>query len=408
MTAPARSISPTRADLEALATGRSTSLFARDVEAHRGELSDRVGGARVAIVGAAGSIGRAFVDVLLPFEPRAVTLLDLDENGLVEIVRDLRSTERPFVPFELAALPIGLGSPECERYLRESAPFDYVVNLAAMKHVRSEKDVYSLMRMVETNVAGLDRLLDIVAGRARSVFSVSSDKAVRPANLMGATKGLMEQVLLRHSRRQSVSTARFANVAFSNGSLPAGFLMRLEKRQPIAAPRDVERYFLSHEEAGQLCLLAALLGRSGDVYLPRPERLARVTLDELARRVLGRFGYEAEPCDSAEEARARVEYLAAEGRWPCHFTESDTTGEKPVEEFHTEDDRIGGSRYDAIAVLERRPDDVDLDALGRFLAFAERAKREPGVSKEDYVREMRRAVPSLTHDERHRSLDEKM
>lgn len=395
-------------DVESLATRREGSLFVADVEKNRDVLTESLAGCRIAIVGAAGSIGRAVLGSLLPFGPRSVALLDLDENGLVEIVRDLRSMRSARVPRELEVLPIGLGSRECQRYFEESLPFDYIVNLAAMKHVRSEKDVYSLARMIDTNVAALESLLSELPYACRKVFSVSSDKAVRPANLMGASKRIMEGVLLRHSGHQAVSTARFANVAFSNGSLPAGFLMRLQKRQPLAAPTDVERHFLSHEEAGQLCLLSVVCAANREVYVPKREGLTAVLMDDLAASLLRSMGYEPYRCASEQEARERVEELIARRKWPCHFAPSDTTGEKPVEEFSEGCEIVDCDRYQQIGVIEGGAGSLDAGALNGFLEFVRRAGGDARVSKRDYVREVQRVVPTLQHEELDRSLDEKM
>jgi nucleoside-diphosphate-sugar epimerase len=392
---------------EPLATGRTGSLFAPDLERCRPQLRERLEARRVAVIGAAGSIGSAVVRALLEHAPGALVLFDLDENELVETIRDLRSSAGLALPGELAALPIGLGSAELRRYFAESEPFDYILNLSALKHVRSEKDVFSLMRMIDTNVLFVDGFVADLPRPCGRFFSVSSDKAVNPASLMGATKMVMEKVLLLRSGRQPFSTARFANVAFSRGSLPRGFLARVEKRQPLAAPLDVRRYFISHEEAGQLCLLACVLGGNGDVFFPKLASLIEKSLPEIAGATLRRLGYEPFECGSENEAKARVEELARRGLWPCYFAPSDTTGEKPLEEFHREGEAVDLDRFATIGVVRQSAADLDREAVERFLAFAREA-RERWVAKEDYVRELRRVVPTLRHVELGRSLDAKI
>ncbi len=393
---------------ERAATGRELSLFAADIEDNRDTLLERLQGRRVAIIGAAGSIASSVVKSLLQFSPRSLMLFDLNENGLVEIVRDLRSSREFDVPDEFAELPIGLGSSEFIRYFQESEPFDYIFNLSAMKHVRSEKDVYCLMRMVDTNVLFLDEFLQELPRPAVNFFSVSSDKAVNPANLMGASKMVMEKVLLLRSERQPFSTARFANVAFSNGSLPFGFLMRIQKRQPLAGPKDVKRYFISHEEAGQLCILGCVLGENADVFFPKLGNLQERTFFEIAAKTLNEFGYEAYECSSEDEARSRINELLPKKKWPCYFAASDTTGEKVLEEFHGPEDMLNLDRFNAVGIIQQSPDSVDPTVIEGFLEFARDAKRRRGIKKEDYVAEFQKVIPSLYHVEKGKVLDEKM
>ena len=257
-------------EYEALATGRAGSLFQRDIDQNRPALSSGLANRSVVVIGAAGSIGSAAVRNILAFHPAVLALIDLNENNLVELVRDLRSSIDVTLPQRFFALPIGLGSAECRRFFAEAPPFDYLFNLCAVKHVRSETSVFSLMRMIDTNILFLDELLQSLPAARTKLFSVSTDKAANPASMMGASKRMMEMVLLGHSERQPFSTARFANVAFSDGSLPFAFIKRLEKRQPIAAPNDVKRFFMSHQEAGQLCLLSGILGKNRAAFFPRP------------------------------------------------------------------------------------------------------------------------------------------
>jgi FlaA1/EpsC-like NDP-sugar epimerase len=384
-------------------------MFATDLAAHRGDLQQALSGARIVVVGAAGSIGSAVVRQLVEYPLGTLVLADLSENDLVELVRDLRSSPDVQLPEDFAARPIGLGNPEFDRSLASyGSGFDYFFNLAALKHVRSEKDVYSLTRMVDTNVLFLNELLGKTPCAIKKLFSVSSDKAVAPSNLMGATKMVMEQVLLLNSPRRAFSSARFANVAFSQGSLPHGFLHRMAKRQPLAAPSDIKRYFISHEEAGQLCLLAAVMGHNGDVFFPRlREELHERSFADIARGLLALHEYTPVECATAENARESCEKLIAKGEWPCHFAPSDTTGEKPFEEFVAPDDQPDLERFQAVGVIPRSPEQVDRPALEAFLQWAYGA-RQHGATKAEYVEQLKNVVPTLRHEELDRNLDQKM
>lgn len=387
---------------------RTTPLFGEDVSDHRADLEERVHGARVLVVGAAGSIGSAFVHQLVPLSPSSLHLVDVGENNLVELVRDLRSGPID-VPRDFRALPVPMGGPELAGFLSSERSYDFVINFAAVKHVRSEKDPFSLMYMVYTNVGCLRELVEAATSvGSPHVFSVSSDKAVNPENAMGASKALMERLLLAYADRVPVSSARFANVAFSDGSLLYGFERRLEKGQPIAAPVDVRRYFISHEEAGQLCLLAAFLGGNREIFVPRldPE-IHLLTFAEIAELFLDLRELRPFPCASEEEARSRaVSGDVPSGTWPCFFFESDTTGEKMVEEFVAADEHVDWGRFSAVGVVSanvREP--RELLALVDSLA----EMRSGGAwTKEDVLGVLRRAVPELRHEDRGRSLDERM
>jgi len=410
---------------EHIITGRTESLFADDIRANAGALSEALSGKRIAVVGAAGSIGSAVVKTLLRFAPGALALIDLSENNLVELVRDFRSTDGLRLPTEFATLPIGLGSVEFARYFAETKPFDYFLNLSAIKHVRTERDVYCLVRMIDTNVLFLHEFLSRNPYRFKKVFSVSSDKATNPANLMGATKMIMEKALLARSDVQPFSTARFANVAFSDGSLPFGFLQRIAKRQPLSAPNDVRRYFISHQEAGELCVLSCGLGDNRDVFFPNlAQGRDEKTFADIARELLAELGYQSMECASEEEAK----WGRGDGRWgtgeesgemedgpasssrkpwPCYFFKSDTTGEKEFEEFFARGERIVLDRFKRVGVVQQ---DKGSDAvlLEKFFGFFRAAKGDPRVDKTQYVREIKKLVPTLRHQETGKNLDQKM
>ena len=392
-----------------LVTGRRESLLAADVRTHAAELEERLRGRRVAVIGAAGSIGSGVVESLLPWRPECLVLIDLNENELVEIVRDLRSRPQGILPKELATLPLGLGSWELDRYFSETQPFDFIFNLCALKHVRSEKDIFSIARMLETNVIFLHRLMSNYIPQTAKFFSVSSDKAANPSNLLGASKLLMEMVLASHSLEHRASSARFANVAFSSGSLLHGFLRRIEKKQPLSGPSDVRRFFISHEEAAHLCLLSGILGESGDVLIPNldPESHQR-TFPEIATAMLADIGYEPMFCDSETEAKARISEGLADGRWPCVFLPSDTSGEKIVEEVHTEREQVDFERFQGAGVLQRSFCEGDRRVVDRVVELVERLRMDPTVTKGDVIKALSELLPTFQHLEKGRSLDQKM
>jgi FlaA1/EpsC-like NDP-sugar epimerase len=389
--------------------GRSTSLFDADLREHGDEVKQRFSGSRVMVIGAAGSIGSAVVRQMISHGPAMLALVDPNENGLVEVVREARSG-RLEAPPDFRTHAVELGSSEFEHLLRDTGPLDFVLNLAALKHVRSERDPFTLMRMLETNVIGLDTALELLARTGvRKVFSVSSDKAVNPTSLMGASKRWMERVLVAHSARIPSSSARFANVAFSAGSLLEGFLFRLRKRQPIAAPRDVRRFFMSESEAAELCVLSAALGATNEIYVPRlSEAEHAVTLESVARKVLHHAGLEAIECSSEEEARhSALLTQAAPSRWPCYFGESDTSGEKEVEELVGSRETADRTRYRTITVVRQSAAD-DSTGLREARLELERIRRQDSWDKSAIVAAVQKAVPEFRHLERGKSLDGKM
>lgn len=391
---------------EAMATGREGSLFDHLVERHQSQCADFLNNRRIAVVGAAGSIGASVVRNLLRFRPAAISLIDISENNLVELTRELRSDASIELPANFEVLPIALGSIEFDRYFAESEPFDYFMNLSAMKHVRSEKNIYSLIRMLDTNVLFLHQFLASVPYKFKKVFSVSSDKGTNPANAMGASKLVMEQVLQYHTDKFPFATARFANVAFSDGSLPFGFLRRIEKEQPLAGPQGIRRYFISHEEAGQLCLLAFVLGEN-EIFFPNlEEKLNERDFYAIANAVLAEYGYQ--PVEYADEAQAKRDLpdLVRQGKWPCCFSPSDTSGEKPFEEFFAADESVDLDRLGDIGVI--REVKTDRARLEEFFQFLVDGKTNKSLRKEDYIEQLKSVVPNLEHIERQKSLDEKM
>lgn len=395
-------------ELVALITGRRTTLFAEDLEVHGQLLRECVRESRILVIGAAGSVGSAFVRQVVPFGPKGLVLVDIDENNLADLVRDLRSGNWS-LPTDFSTSVVAMNGAGFDRFIDAYGPFEIVLNFAALKHVRSERDPFSLMRMIEANVFAVEDLLRMGSSRlAPRFFAVSSDKAVMPTSLMGATKTWMERVLSSGPADIVCTTARFANVAFSAGSLSKAFLDRLAQRQPLAAPQNISRFFISEAEAGQLCLLAAFLGEAGEVFVPRLDaEHCAIRFDEIARRVLAYYNLDCAEFESEAEAKASLSNCDATPRaWPCYFSPADTTGEKPVEEFLGPDEEPILNRFRAIGVVPPRA--VDVASLAEARQAVEAIARSRSWHKEALVDAIRMAVPELGHDERNQSLDDKM
>ncbi|MEO5355183.1 MAG: polysaccharide biosynthesis protein [Magnetococcus sp. XQGC-1] len=397
-------------DLLARILGRSLSLFQADMEQHRQALEAAIVRARILVIGAAGSIGSAFVEQLLPFSPATIHLIDPSENNLVELVRTLRSSDQP-IPDDFRTFAIAMGSREFAHFLASAPPYDAVVNFAALKHVRSERDPFTLMRLLHTNVFALQETLErLLPTPPQRVFSVSSDKAVLPESVMGASKACMESILWHYAEWMNCTSARFANVAFSDGSLLHGFLRRWEKGQPLSAPEDVRRYFISHQEAGQLCLLACFLGENRDLFVPRlhPDEDLH-SFAEIARLFLEAKGYQPIIFHEEEEARAWARTMRRENSrsWPCCFSSSDTGGEKMVEQFFSADERVDFSRYHALGVIPNPPF-TQGRILEETLAWLRRIRRAETWDRQEIISALQQLVPSLPHAHTEKNLDQKM
>ena len=405
-------------------TGRQRSLLQADIEANDAAIRARIAGKRILVTGAAGSIGSATVRQILPYAPALLAGIDLSENTMVELVRDVRSRPDLKAGDALQTTIVDFGSDLGERFIEQVGPFDLALHFAALKHVRSERDVFSLSRMIETNVLNVDRFLGFIKRHSPcDVFAISSDKACRPANLMGACKRLMEEVVFWHGDHAGtllaggsepplprVACTRFANVAFSDGSLLAGYFNRIRKRQPLAGPNDVRRYFITEDEAGQLCLITAALAETQQIVVPRLDPSADLKgFHEIAEIVLDSCGYKPRWYDSDDEARQAVDRDLSEGCYPCCFTPSDTSGEKDVEEFVAPDERVAPSRFEALDVICESPtaDDQILSEVLAGLA-GEVASPDAVGGKARMVELVGRAVHHLKHVETGRSLDQKM
>lgn len=388
--------------------GGRRDLLAADLARREAELSDLVHRARFLVIGGAGSIGQAVTREIFRRGPRLLHVVDISENNMVELVRDIRSS-LGYVGCEFATFAIDAGSDIFEAFVKAGPGYDYVLNLSALKHVRSEKDPWTLMRMVDVNVFNTDRTMRLAAaGGASKYFCVSTDKAANPVNMMGASKRIMEMFLARRSEDLPVSTARFANVAFSDGSLLYGFNRRIEKEQPLAAPNDVRRYFVTPRESGELCLMSCLLGENRDLFFPKVESgLTLITFSEIAERYLRRLGYEPVRCATEDEARARVGELKARQQWPVYFFASDTTGEKDFEEFYTDRETLDMDRFESIGVIVTPPGS-DAALLSRFEARMRELRAAGSWSRADLVDLFGEMLPGFAHKETGKFLDGRM
>ena len=389
--------------------GRTRPLFDADVTAREAELRARIEGARILVIGGAGTIGQAVVRELFKRDPRALHVVDISENNLVEVVRDLRST-LGYGSGDFQTLPLDVGSRYFDAFVESQQPYDYICNLSALKHVRSEKDPYTLMRMLEVNVFNTVKTVRLAAEQgAKKYFAVSTDKAANPVNLMGGSKRIMEKFLHRESANVDVSMARFANVAFSDGSLLHGFTQRIMKHQPISAPNDVKRYFVTPKESGELCMMSAIFGENLDIFFPDQQGELELTrFSDIAIRFLEQAGYEAVQCQTEDEARARVAELIPQKKWPVYFFGSDTTGEKAFEEFFMGNETLDLDTFNGIGVIKNQAA-FDAAVLDQFDAeiSAIRAARGPW-DKTKIVESYLKVLPELSHEEKGKYLDSRM
>lgn len=382
--------------------GRDEPLFSSDMARVDTELKDIINQSKFLVVGGAGSIGSAVVKEIFAREPKALDVVDISENNLVELVRDIRSSYG-YISGEFATYAIDAGS-QIFNKLISSNEYDYVLNLSALKHVRSEKDPYTLMRLIQTNIFNSDEMMK----KSKRYFTVSSDKAANPANMMGASKRIMEMYAFYRSSVTPVSMARFANVAFSDGSLLYGFEQRMRKLQPIVAPNDVRRYFITPKESGELCLISAIYGSNRDIFFPKlDKRLNLIKFSDIAIKYLNAKGYEPYICEDENEARAKAKELAKAKKWACLFSSSDTTGEKDYEEFYTGSEKLDMNRFDTIGVIEN---DVinNAENLEIFKQNIKAMIYDNKFDKDAIMAEFMRVLPEFNHIEKGRYLDGKM
>ena len=389
-------------------TLRSESLFERDILNNKDSLVKGIEGKSVCVIGGAGSIGSSFIKAVLRFRPASLVVVDLNENGLVELTRDLRSTYGQFIPEDYRTYTLNYADPIFARIFREEKGFDIVANFSAHKHVRSEKDKYSVQALIENNDIKAKKLMDLLCEfPPQHFFCVSTDKAANPVNIMGASKRIMEDLVMAYNDIFKVTTARFANVAFSNGSLPDGWLYRLRKKQPLVAPNDVKRYFVSLEESGQICMLACILGRGGEVFFPKLAKEQMLSFTDICDDLLKAEGLIKKQCSNEEEARLIANQISYNtDTYPVVYFESDTTGEKEYEEFYISGEHINLDRFNALGVIVEacnRP----LDEVNNFFNKLE-SMFQADFTKEDVVGAIKEFLPNFVHEEKGKNLDQKM
>jgi len=388
--------------------GRENEIFEKDIKNHQYDLEDKINNSSFLVLGAAGSIGQALSKEIFLRNPKKLHVVDISENNLVELVRDIRSS-MGYIKGEFKTFALDIGSIEFEHYVHNEHSFDYIFNLSALKHVRSESDPYTLMRMINVNIKNTIKSIDFARNLgSKKYFCVSTDKAANPVNMMGASKRIMEMFLMKYSSNIDISTARFANVAFSDGSLLHGFNQRIQKKQPLSAPFDVKRYFVTEKEAGELCLLSGLLGNNREIFFPKlsPE-LNLISFDQIAKKYLDQLNYEPVICSTEEEARKKVVELSKLGKWPCYFFNSDTSGEKDFEEFFMKNEVIDLDRFINIGVIksELEYNKVNLD---NFLTEIEKIKEMNQWDKVELINLFNKTLPNFNHLETNKYLDDKM
>ncbi len=406
-------------------TFRPVSMFAPDIEANKEKLTQEIKGKKVCVIGGAGSIGSSFIKAVLRFEPKSVVVVDLNENGLAELVRDVRSTNGLYVPDEFRCYTLNFADPIFERIFREEKGFDIVANFSAHKHVRSEKDRYSVQALIENNDIKAKKLMDLLTVYPpKHFFCVSTDKAANPVNIMGASKRIMEDLVMAYNKYFKVTTARFANVAFSNGSLPDGWIHRLQKKQPLAAPSDVKRYFVSPEESGQICMLACILGNGGEVFFPKLGEDQMLTFSSICDGFVKANGFEKDPCASDKEAILKASQLDLEGlarrpegesqplnlepvKYPTVYFTSDTTGEKAYEEFYVPGEKIDMQRFAALGVVCQTTRHEMAEVNG-FFEKLEGIFQKEDFTKAQVVEAIKEFIPNFEHEEKGKNLDQKM
>jgi len=388
--------------------GRESELLSHDMALHANELLKIVSSSTFLVIGGAGSIGQAITKEIFKRNPKKLHVVDISENNMVELVRDIRSSYG-YIDGEFQTFALDAGSFEYDAFIHADGHYDYVLNLSALKHVRSEKDLFTLMRMIGVNIINTEKtLIQSIANNAKKYFCVSTDKATNPVNMMGASKRIMEMFLMRRSLDIKISTARFANVAFSDGSLLYGFNQRIQKRQPIVAPKDIKRYFVTPQESGELCLMSCIFGENRDIFFPKlNDNLHLISFAEIAAKYLSLIGYEPYLCSSEDEARKLVETIPKQGKWPCLFTDSDTTGEKDFEEFFTDNETLDMTKFNNIGVIKNEPD-FDSQSLDQFIEFINQCKLAKQWTKEQILAEFHKIIPGFEHKETGKYLDGKM
>lgn len=388
--------------------GRDSELFSTDIQKNEKILSRKVEKSRFLVLGGAGSIGQAVTKEIFKRNPKKLHVVDISENNMVELVRDIRSSFG-YIDGDFQTFALDIGSKEYDAFINSDGQYDYVLNLSALKHVRSEKDPFTLMRMIDVNIFNTEKTMMQAAEKgSKKYFCVSTDKAANPVNMMGASKRIMEMFLMRRSHDITISTARFANVAFSDGSLLHGFNQRIQKSQPIVAPKDIKRYFVTPQESGELCLMSCIFGENRDIFFPKlSESLHLITFADIAVNYLEQIGYEPYLCSTEDEARALASTLPQQGKWPCLFTPSDTTGEKDFEEFFTENEELDMARFENLGIIKNEAL-FNPELVSTFENTIKEMKRNSSWSKQEIVDLFFKLIPDFGHKETGKYLDGKM
>lgn len=389
-------------------TKRQDSLFAPDIAKYSDQLSEKIEGKNVLVIGGAGTIGSSYIKAVLKFKPAKLVVVDTNENGLTELTRDLRSAPDQYVPEEYITYPMSFGDPVFEKMFLAHGPFHIVANFAAHKHVRSEKDQFSIEAMIENNVFKAKTFLDLLLkNKPEHFFCVSTDKAANPVNVMGASKKLMEEVIMAYSSEIQITTARFANVAFSNGSLLAGYIERLFKNQPISCPSDVKRFFVSPEESGQICMLACMLGESGEIFFPKLDEEEQAYFKKITLDFFKASGREVQLCNSDEEARKLALELTENKPYPVYFFGSDTSGEKLYEEFYTDTDELDMDHFESLGVIKNARK-LPIEQIESCISDLKSLMNSGNYDKQAIVDNLKKYLPDFQHIETGKSLDQKM
>ena len=388
--------------------GRNSFLFSKDIEDNQSALESIVAASTFLVLGGAGSIGQAVVKEIFKRNPKKLHVVDISENNMVELVRDIRSSFG-YISGDFQTFALDIGSDEYDAFIESDGQYDYVLNLSALKHVRSEKDPFTLMRMIDVNIFNTDKTMRQASEKgSKKYFCVSTDKAANPVNLMGASKRIMEMFLMRRSIDIPFSTARFANVAFSDGSLLHGFNQRIQKKQPIVAPKDIRRYFIVPQESGELCLMSCIFGDNRDIFFPKlSESLHLIAFSDIATKYLANLGFEPYLCRSEQEARDLMATKPDQGQWPCLFSDSDTTGEKDFEEFYTENEILDMDRFHSLGVIKNEASFVP-DLINEFEQTIEKLKQNKSWTKDELVALFYKVIPYFGYKATGKYLDSKM
>jgi FlaA1/EpsC-like NDP-sugar epimerase len=393
-----------------IVTKRSESLLKNDFLKFDSELKSRINTKNVLVIGGAGTIGASYIKAILKYKIAKLVVVDINENGLTELVRDLRSSVDYHIPDEFITYPVNFGDAVFEKLFKHHGPFEIVANFAAHKHVRSEKDIFSIEAMLENNVLRAKKLLELlVEFPPEHFFCVSTDKAANPVNIMGASKKLMEELIMAYADKLPIKTARFANVAFSNGSLPLGFLERIAKRQALSCPLGIRRFFVSPQESGELCLIASIMGESGDIFYPKlQEDKDMIPFDYIAKALLNSLGLEPEICKTEEEARQKALLLTDTSQtYPIYFFGSETSGEKSFEEFFTEHEELDNHSFINLGVVKNSKKHT-VEEMDFIFAQLQGLLESQEISKAAIVDILKVYLPNFDHIETGKGLDSKM